>query len=144
MNDHFDGTRPLEAAFALEEKEKKGVCPVHSRCGPGLVKVSMDKKVELVSSQANGHPIKYANDVDVDPATGYVYFTDSTDIAPPTVKSGTLTLFDTLGASIQDLLRSRRTGDCCVMTQWSGRRLKLLMICGLPMVSPFHLMESRY
>lgn len=111
MNDHFDGTRPLGAAFALEGKGEEKVSVLYiADAVQGLVKVSMDKKVELVSSQANGRPIKYANDVDVDPATGHVYFTDSTDIAPPAVKSGTLTLFDTLGASIQDLLRSRRTG----------------------------------
>lgn len=111
LNEQFEGTRPLGASFAMEgDGEDKVPYLYIADAVQGLVRVSMDKKVELVSTEANGRPIRYANDVDVDPRTGYIYFTDSTDIAPSAIRKGNAVLYDTLGASIHDLLRGRRTG----------------------------------
>ena len=86
LKDHFNGTRPLGAAFgiAVGEQAREDSVPLYiADAVQGLVKVTMDKDVKLVSTVANDREIKFANDVALGPISGHVYFTDSSDIAPP-------------------------------------------------------------
>lgn len=131
LNDYFDGTRPLGAAFGLapgtEDDENPTPLLYIADAVQGLVKISMNKEVELVSTKANNRKIMYANDVAVGPVSGNVYFTDSTDLAPYPAKNGSETvLYDTLAASIEDLLRSRRTGRLLKYNPNSGKTTEML------------------
>jgi len=69
-------------------------------------------KVEIVaSSVVDTHGIEtklnYANDVDIGPVTGHVYFTDSTDIAPERLESKK---WDTMTGFKRDYARGQPTG----------------------------------
>ena len=75
----------------------------------GLVRIGEDKTVRVVSQEANGKPILYCNDVDVGRKSGYVYFSDSSDIAPLPM-SDRPELLDTLSASITDCIRAKPSG----------------------------------
>ena len=97
-------TRPLGAAFS-EDGDLYIADAVR-----GLLKVSTENKVEVVASSVGGSPILYCNDVEVGTSSGAVYFTDSTDIAPQPVTENGRTTFDTLGASILDVLRGSKKG----------------------------------
>ena len=93
----------------------------------GLVRVSNfhknagKSKVETIASEvkdANGNESKilYANDVDVGPITGHVYFTDSSTISPERIQKhdedidNTYLTCDTMTAFKRDLIRGKRTG----------------------------------
>jgi adipocyte plasma membrane-associated protein len=60
-----------------------------------------------------GHPILYADDVAVGPKTGHVYFSDASDVGISRTKADP-TRWDTLGASIVDGIRGKRSGSLLV------------------------------
>jgi hypothetical protein len=141
LNDHFkNGTRPLGAAFAVEgaqevepgDEQQQQVLYIADDV-QGLIRIDQDRNVKLVSTAApaGGRRIRYANDVDVGKVTGDVYFTDSTDIVPPPVqesevKEGGPVLYDTLGASITDVLRARRTGRLLKYSPRTGKTVEVV------------------
>ena len=68
--------------------------------------------VELIASRVRledgtWSPINYANDVDIGPKSGHIYFTDSSDIKSDRDDSG---LWDTMYASKLEGVRGKRTG----------------------------------
>jgi sugar lactone lactonase YvrE len=84
----------------------------------GLVRVrnvekkKSQSKVEIVASsvvdkEGNESRILYANDVDIGPVTGHVYFTDSTDIAPERLNTYK---WDTMTGYKRDYSRGKPTG----------------------------------
>ena len=89
----------------------KGGIPTKSRHSA----TSLRPVVELIASRVklddgSWSPIRYADDVDVGPRTGHVYFTDASDARPdrdPATGGGT---WDVMYASIVEGLRGRRTG----------------------------------
>uniref|UniRef100_A0A7S3Q3Y1 Strictosidine synthase conserved region domain-containing protein n=1 Tax=Chaetoceros debilis TaxID=122233 RepID=A0A7S3Q3Y1_9STRA len=134
--------RPLGAAFAKDKDNKTiiyvadtlaGLLRVSNlnsnNDGPDATSTtrptSNKPKVELVASsfqETNGingqtttttsRRILYANDVDVGPITGHVYFSDASDIAPERtpVDGEGFSSWDTMTAYKRDLLRARPTG----------------------------------
>jgi hypothetical protein len=143
LNDHFQsGTRPLGAAFAIEgvqevepgdEQQQQQQVLYIADAVQGLIRIDQDRNVKLVSTAApaGGRRIRYANDVDVGKVTGDVYFTDSTDIAPQPVqesreKEGGPALYDTLGASITDVLRARRMGRLLKYSPRTGKTVEVV------------------
>lgn len=83
-------------------------------CLPSVGESSSSAKpvVELIASRVRledgtWSPINYANDVDIGPKSGHIYFTDSSDIKSDRDDSG---LWDTMYASKLEGVRGKRTG----------------------------------
>lgn len=101
------GGRPLGMAF-----DSSGTLWVADALR-GLVSVSPSGSVLVMATQAEGLPIRYADDLDVAP-DGRVYLTDaSTAFYPPH--------FDALQASILEVLEHRGTGRVLEYDPFSGR-----------------------
>ncbi|GAX21599.1 hypothetical protein FisN_29Hh033 [Fistulifera solaris] len=65
-------------------------------------------------------PLRYVNAVAVGPKTGHIYFTDSTDLAPPRIRKDGKYVWDTLYASKLDLIRGQVTGRVCEYNPRTG------------------------
>ena len=74
----------------------------------GLLAIDRDGSVRILANQAEGSPIRYANDLDVDEEEGLVYFSDSSAI-PPLWDKGTR-LWSTMKAAQFDILSGHPSG----------------------------------
>lgn len=61
----------------------------------------------LVNADEDGVPLRYANDLDISPATGKVYFSDSTAIPPALNRGG---FYDTMASYVLTALQGGATG----------------------------------
>ncbi|GAX14827.1 hypothetical protein FisN_29Lh033 [Fistulifera solaris] len=66
-------------------------------------------------------PLRYVNAVAVGPQTGNIYFTDSTDIAPPRIRKNGKYVWDTMYASKLDLIRGQAVGRVCEYNPRTGQ-----------------------
>jgi len=106
--------RALGAKFVPDKKVLYFAAPLL-----GLCRIDLAKRfpiVELVASKVRlddgtWSQISFADDVDIGPKTGHVYFSDASDIAPnrPSGDSSPSS-WDILYASVLDFLRAKRTG----------------------------------
>jgi hypothetical protein len=126
----FLSGRPLGADFAAAESTDDTDVLYVADALKGLLRVSIPKKqpappeqavVEVVSTRTSvaggglpaGHHILYADDVAVGPKTGHVYFSDASDVGISRTRTDP-TRWDTLGASIVDGIRGKRSGSLLV------------------------------
>jgi len=86
----------------------------------GLCRIDVGQrypKVELIASKVKlddgtWSQITYADDVDIGPKTGFVYFSDASDISPArsSAADNSPSSWDVIYASVLDALRAKRTG----------------------------------
>lgn len=111
------GGRPLGGAYAPSESTKNVDVLYIAEVSKGLIRIEVSlikppkpPKIELVSYLVteSSEPILYADDVAIGPS-GLVYFSDASDLPVP-LKKGSKVKRDTLGTSIQDGIRGKRSG----------------------------------
>lgn len=84
----------------------------------GLTSLNLTtSRLSILANKAGGRPINYANDLDISPTDGSIYFTDATAIPPALNRQG---FYDTMNSYILTALQGSGTGRLLVHHPDSG------------------------